>query len=391
MAEQTPEQGGEIDKVPASQRGPWMTFLKSLATSKGDIASITAPPFILSSTSLTEYSKFWAELPDLFVAPSMVVDPEERALAVFRWFIATLKGQYTSRNEALGSEKKPLNPFLGEMFLGRWETDDEGTTMLVSEQVSHHPPVTAYATYNDVYGVELTGYNGQKASVSTTTLNIKQVGHAVYKITKFDESYYISLPSLHIEGLFYGAPYVELEGSTFIQSSSGYSFKIDYSGKGYFSGKKNTYKAKMFGPDSSSKPLYTFSGQWSGKSTVKDERAKSEKLFYDATEHTIVPLEIKPLEEQSPYETRKAWAKVAAAVSVMDYDTIHVEKSKIENEQRALRKQEKEEGREWTRRYFTLVDSDEGLKKLASGAGITADEKVWRFNRDDFESGPDKC
>lgn len=321
----------------------------------------------------------------------MIVDPEERAVAVFKWFIATLKGQYTSRNEALGSEKKPLNPFLGEMFLGKWETDDEGTTSLVSEQVSHHPPVTAYAIFNDIYGVELTGYNGQKASVSTTTLNIKQVGHAIYKINKFDETYYITLPALHIEGLFYGAPYVELEGSTVIQSSSGYKVKIDYSGKGYFSGKKNSYKAKLFAPGGSSKPIYSFSGQWSGKSTIKDERTKSESIFYDATEHHIVPLQIKDLEEQSAYESRKAWSKVAAAVAVMDYDTIHVEKSKIENEQRALRKQEKEEGREWTRRYFSFVEDSESLKKLATDAGLVPDKNVWQFNRDAFESGPDKC
>jgi len=36
----------------------------------------------------------------------------------------------------LGSEKKPLNPFLGEIFLGKWE-DDVGTTQLVSEQVRY--------------------------------------------------------------------------------------------------------------------------------------------------------------------------------------------------------------------------------------------------------------
>ncbi|KAK9446585.1 uncharacterized protein V1518DRAFT_140579 [Limtongia smithiae] len=375
--------------VPSTQRGPWMTFLRSLAASRGDIASITAPPFILSSTSLVEYSRFWAELPALFVAPSMIVDPEERALSVFKWFIATLKGQYTSRNEALGSEKKPLNPFLGELFLGRWETEDEGTTYLVSEQVSHHPPVTAYAIFNDIYGVELQGYNGQKASVSTSTLSVKQVGHAMLYIKKFDEYYYITLPSLHIEGLIYGAPYVELEQSTLIQSSSGYRFQIDYSGKGYFSGKKNSFKAKMYAPENYSSAIYTFSGQWSGKSTMKDERKKAEKPFYDASEHKITELIVKPTSEQSAYESRRAWEKVAAAVKIMDYDTIHTEKSKIENEQRAMRKQEQDEGREWLRRYFELVADDGIVKEVAQRAGVEPDDSVWRFNRAAFEDGPD--
>lgn len=95
---------------------------------------MTAPPFILSSTSLTEFSTYWAEHPSVFVAPASEDDPQKRALAVLKWFLTTLKQQYSSRNEKLGSEKKPLNPFLGELFLGKWE-DDAGETQLVSEQV----------------------------------------------------------------------------------------------------------------------------------------------------------------------------------------------------------------------------------------------------------------
>ena len=38
-----------------------------------------------------------------------------------------------------GSEKKPLNPFLGELFLGTWkdETGTIGETKLISEQVRY--------------------------------------------------------------------------------------------------------------------------------------------------------------------------------------------------------------------------------------------------------------
>lgn len=44
----------------------------------------------------------------------------------------------------MGSEKKPLNPVLGELFYGQWaDTKGRGETILVSEQVSHHPPITA--------------------------------------------------------------------------------------------------------------------------------------------------------------------------------------------------------------------------------------------------------
>jgi hypothetical protein len=86
---------------------------------------------------LTEYSGYWAEHPEVFVAPAQEQDPEKRALLVLKWFLTTLKQQYCSRSEKLGSEKKPLNPFLGELFLGTWK-DTEGSvgdTELISEQV----------------------------------------------------------------------------------------------------------------------------------------------------------------------------------------------------------------------------------------------------------------
>src|SRR6201996_4229821 len=111
-----------------------MRILKNMASFSGDLSTLTAPPFILSSTSLTEYSSYWVSEPSLFTAPAKEPNPEQRAVLVLKWFISTLKQQYSSRNEKLGSEKKPLNPFLGELFLGRWE-DDAGTTQLVSEQV----------------------------------------------------------------------------------------------------------------------------------------------------------------------------------------------------------------------------------------------------------------
>ena len=111
-----------------------LTPRQSIANFNGDLSSLTAPPFILSSTSLTEFSSYWCEHPPLFAAPAKESDPEKRALLVLKWFLSTLKQQYASRSEQYGNEKKPLNPFLGELFLGKWQ-DEAGTTELISEQV----------------------------------------------------------------------------------------------------------------------------------------------------------------------------------------------------------------------------------------------------------------
>ncbi|KAJ3490019.1 hypothetical protein NLJ89_g11473 [Agrocybe chaxingu] len=207
--------------VPASQRGSWSSFLKSIASFSGDLSSLTAPPFILSPTSLTEF-------PGASITPPPVLTPSARPKkegwqAAVRNPISpsyssiscippipsaqptgasaqntslssqmpnrartarspssggsssvpplsvasTLKDQYTSRNEELGSEKKPLNPVLGEVFYGTWpDKHGIGTTELLVEQVSHHPPITAYVIENKSKGLRLVGHNAQKTSFS---------------------------------------------------------------------------------------------------------------------------------------------------------------------------------------------------------------------------------
>src|SRR5260370_41224567 len=99
-------------------------------------------------------------------------------------------------------------------------------TTLVVEQVSHHPPITAYYIANPSRGVTLEGHNAQKTSFSgelqppcllpirnirSTGGNIivKQVGHATLTVSLPDgakEDYLITLPRLRIEGLWHGSP-----------------------------------------------------------------------------------------------------------------------------------------------------------------------------------------
>ncbi|KAJ5287642.1 hypothetical protein N7478_003328 [Penicillium angulare] len=380
--------------VPPGSKGSWTSFLKSIASFNGDLSSLTAPPFILSTTSLTEYSAYWAEHPAVFVAPAKESDPEKRALLVLKWFLTTLHQQYCSRSEKLGSEKKPLNPFLGELFIGKWQGDEDvGETQLVSEQVSHHPPATAYAISNEKHGVELQGYNAQKASFSST-IQIKQIGHALYTLSlpgsEEKERYLITLPNLHIESLIYGTPFVELEKTAKIASSSGYVSKIDFSGKGWLSGKKNTFTASLYkASEGEKKPIYTVDGQWSKNFQIKKTGSKDVIDTWVVEENQTTPLSLAPLEEQDLYESRKAWKDVAENIQSGNMDAVSAHKSRIENAQRDLRRAEKAENRDWERRFFGRVepkDDDAAVQQLARSLDLSPDldgEKtggLWRFD-----------
>jgi len=245
--------------------------------------------------------------------------------------------------------------------------------------------VTAYSIWNAEHGVHLQGYNAQKASFSRT-INVKQIGHAFLHLDAYNEDYLITLPSLHIEGLITGSPYVELESHSYIQSSSGYTANISYSGKGWVSGKKNSFTATLFPEGKEKEPIYTAEGQWSDSFVIKDAKTRKEVESHEAKKTKTTPLTISPIDTQDPMESRRAWAKVAAAIQKGDTDMTGREKTVIEEKQREMRRKEKEENREWERRYFARASDHSAFDKLAKKMPdhVSVDKEktngVWRFD-----------
>ncbi|KAF9815672.1 hypothetical protein IEO21_04389 [Rhodonia placenta] len=385
----TPPNENVGEAVPSAQKSSWATFLKSIASFSGDLSSLTAPPFILSPISLTEFPAYWCERPELFSAIADAQSNEERSILVLKWFISTLKGQYTSRNEKLGSEKKPLNPVLGELFYGYWpDVNGRGQTNLVVEQVSHHPPITAYYIENPQKGISLQGHSAQKTSFSGGSIIVKQIGHAILTVNLPNgekEEFLITLPRLRIDGLWYGSPYIELSETSYIQSSTGWLSTIEYKGKGYFSGKSHTFKATLSRPGST-QASQTYEGLWHETS----KNVRTGELFTDVTtpkeEVTTVPVE-----EMDEWESRRLWRWVAKGIRDGDFETASREKSKIENEQRQRRRDEQAAGTSWALKHFDHIDSDpifEHLGRLFKANPPTEDTYVYRHNRN---PGPEKA
>ena len=116
------------------ERSGLKDFISSIATIKGDLSNITAPPFLLASQSTVQFPSYWSENPPLFVGAAKEPDPLKRTVLVLKWFLAALKRQQYAGREPSEGVKKPLNAFLGEVFLAKWE-DEQGVTRIVSEQV----------------------------------------------------------------------------------------------------------------------------------------------------------------------------------------------------------------------------------------------------------------
>ncbi|KAI0205795.1 oxysterol-binding protein [Astrocystis sublimbata] len=346
-------------------------FFKFLASVSGDLANITAPSHFLASSSVTEVSNCWTERPALFAAPALESDPEKRSLLVLKWMLASLKSQFYVGGSTETSIKKPLNAFLGEVFTASW-TDGSSTANILSEQVSHHPPITACCAWDKENGVRGEGYCRVEMTFNGH-VNVRQIGHCLLHLDKYDEDYLIPLPDVQVKGFLSGRLYPEIKGTYHIVASTGYVSVITFSGTSLFGGgESNRFVAKMYHRDDpKQKAIYEVSGRWSDRFVIRDARTSVVVQEYDtnAPYHTPSPLTLPPTQDQDPWESRRAWGHVISSLKSSDFGASAAEKSKIENAQREMRADEAQRNTTWTPLFFApLKGSFELFATLASAA-----------------------
>ena len=352
-----------------------------------DLATVTSPSFLLAPISATEAGRCWTCRPAIFAAPALEPSAEKRAMLMLRWILLTLKQQFymSAVGEGAGI-KKPLNPFLGELFVASW-TDQTATANLVTEQVSHHPPITALHMWDDENGIRGTGYSRVEMVFNTgfgsgdssgLGVDIKQSGHAVVHIDKYDEDHVVVAPRARIKGFLSGTLYPELVGTTYIASTSGYVSEIrfcppDASSSGMTSwlkfggGPRNRFEAVLYHKDDPDKtPLYTASGSWSGKFDISDARTGAVLESHDLTSEetcqaTNGPLpaeDIPTRDDMCAWETRRAWGPVMDALRRGDMGEAARQKTKLETAQREMRAEEARCGRSFEPLFFKNLDGD---------------------------------
>jgi oxysterol-binding protein-related protein 9/10/11 len=219
------------------------------------------------------------------------------------------------------------------------------------------------------------------------SLNVKQTGHAMLHIDKYDEDYLIPMIDFKIKGILSGRLYPELSGIYHIISSTGFVSEISFSGQGFFSGVKNSFEAKIYHREDETKsPIYIASGQWSGEFTIRDPSSATDIDTYSPGSIPPAPLHIPDLAYQDPWETRNAWKDVLTALGEGDMQRIVNEKSKLEEAQRAMRKKEIAQGIKWEPKFFSSTKEDSLFDKLASATGwqlySERTKGVWKFDTD---------
>ncbi|KAJ4251884.1 Oxysterol binding protein [Fusarium torreyae] len=363
-------------------------FLSSLKSDL-DLANVTAPPYFLAPSSVVENPGSWAQRPSIFTAPTQEIDPAKRSLSVLQIFLASLRSQLYVAGAPNVSIKKPLNAFLGELFLASW-SDADSSTKLVVEQVSHHPPITAMHIASKEHSIRADGY-GRAEMTFNGNIYVRQIGHAIIHVDKFDEDYLVPLPSVIVRGFMSACLYPEIIGTYTIISSSGFVSEIDFSGAGLFRGKRNSFEARVYHRDEP-KICYKVSGIWSEGWKITDDSGKLvEEYNVNAAEDKLSPIELVPTEQQDPRESRRAWNDVISAIEQGDYRAASIAKQKVEEQQRQKRREEKAQGKPWQPLLFRSIPGDEHqvFHQLAKGTKWqlcdTETKGVWRIDDEALE------
>lgn len=314
-----------------------------------DLSKVTFPTFVLEPRSMLERITDFMSHPDLIFGAENCPDPEERFIRVLQYYLA---GWHIKPKGV----KKPYNPVLGEFFRCRYDYPNGTRGYYVAEQVSHHPPVSAFFYISPANRVCIIGELRPKSkflgnSVSTTMEGenrITLMGAAE------DGEYVVTMPNMYARGILFGKMVIELGDTCVVKNERhGLVCDLEFKTKGFFSG---TYNAIAGRVRRGNTEIGEVSGRWSHIMDFKSAKNGPKRVLFDTPKdgQNIAPKYVAPEEEQEPYESRRLWQKLTQAIEARDMEAATEAKSAVEDAQRELRRRREERGEMFSPRYFDL-------------------------------------
>ncbi|XP_042700920.1 oxysterol-binding protein-related protein 9 isoform X5 [Chrysemys picta bellii] len=348
-----------------------------------DLTKVVLPTFILERRSLLEmYADFFAH-PDLFVSISDQKDPKDRMVQVVRWYLSAF---HAGRKGSVA--KKPYNPILGEIFRCHWllpnaENEDntepvsegpipwvtKNSVTFVAEQVSHHPPISAFYAECFSKRIQFNAHIWTKSKFLGMSIGVHNIGQGCVTCLDYDEHYILTFPNGYGRSIL-TVPWIELGGECSIScSKTGYNANIVFHTKPFYGGKKHRVTAEIFSPHDK-KSFCSIEGEWNGVMYAKYATGES-VVFIDTKKMPTIKKKVKKLEDQEEYESRCLWKDVTYNLKIRDIDAATDAKHRLEERQRAEARARKEKETSWETRLFhedgeCWVYDEPLLKRLAA-------------------------
>ncbi len=113
--------------------------------------------------------------------------------------------------------KKPFNPILGEFYRCSWKEKDGTESFYICEQVSHHPPQSAFFFCNPSRQIWINGDLKPRAKFLGNSAGTNMEGGSYIRLAGLDE-YHLSNPNIYARSLLIGKMFMELGDTCTITS-----------------------------------------------------------------------------------------------------------------------------------------------------------------------------
>lgn len=357
-----------------------------------DLSKVTLPTFCLEPRSMLERITDFMSHPDLIFGAGKQDDAQERFLAVTRYY---LSGWHIKPKGV----KKPYNPVLGEWFQCSYTYADGSKGFYIAEQVSHHPPISAYYYVSPANNLIIWGELKPKSKfLGNSAATLMGGENRVVMLDRLDDgAYQVSMPNMYARGIMFGRMVLELgDHSKILNEANDIQADVEFKTKGYFTGTYNAIAGKV---THKGKHIGDVSGKWSEEMDYKNSKTGEVRELFNAKKATFADKAVRPEEEQDEFESRRCvheasraarrgeaggraqsafadiqytrslapispptpiptprrlWSKVTAAIKEKNLDKATEAKSAIEEAQRQRVKEREERGEEFKPRFFIL-------------------------------------
>ncbi|XP_045526828.1 oxysterol-binding protein-related protein 8 isoform X5 [Pieris brassicae] len=321
---------GELVEEVAEENKSLLWFLLKQVRPGMDLSKVVLPTFILEPRSFLDKLSDNYYHADLLGQAQILEDPYQRFKGVLRWY---LSGLYRKPKGL----KKPYNPVLGETFRCCWRHKNDTYTYYIAEQVSHHPPVSAFYVSNRKDGFVIEGSLLARSKFYGNSTSAILEGCARIHLLNWGETYITTAPYAHCKGIVIGTLSMELGGKVhIICQETGFQADVEFKLRSFLGGADQTNAISgriKRGKDT----IATVEGYWDGRIDIKDKKTGEETSLLDVSvlKEQRLPRYLVDVDKQQEWESQRLWIKVSEAITSEDQVLATEQKTIIEEAQRA--------------------------------------------------------
>ncbi|KAI9735963.1 MAG: hypothetical protein M1834_001429 [Cirrosporium novae-zelandiae] len=258
----------------------------------------------------------------------------------------------------------------------------------LTEQTSHHPPVSAFYINCPEKGITARGFDQLSAKFTGTTIRVAPGAHNlgifINLKNRDNEEYQLTHPAAHLSGILRGALHVSVADTCFVTCpKTKIKVILNYLDEGWIGKAQNRVVGVIYryDPENDDKSkikdvpeedvLVRIDGCWKEQVYFTPAKSNDRQLMVDLKPLFPVPKAVPPQTEQLCNESQKFWNEVTEAILNKQFSQATKLKHNIEERQRQKAAERETNNEEWQPRFFTGTLTPMGKPDL-SPEGIEA-------------------